>query len=67
MAGVLAIAAVALGAASPVLHRTSWTGASQRALWAVLLAWASVAALALMSNADRDVSARSAPDVTIEA
>jgi hypothetical protein len=38
-AGALAGAAVALGAISPVLHETAWTGLGQRALWLTLMAW----------------------------
>jgi hypothetical protein len=34
-----AVAAVALGAASPLLHDTRWTGLTQRSLWVVLLLW----------------------------
>ena len=41
---VLARAAVLLGAVSPALHRSRWTGLSQRLLWLTLLAWAVVAA-----------------------
>jgi hypothetical protein len=36
---VLALAALALGAVSPALHHSSWTGLSQRLLWATLLGW----------------------------
>ena len=36
---VLALAAGVLGALSPLLHRSGWTGLSQRALWSTLLAW----------------------------
>jgi undecaprenyl-diphosphatase len=35
----LAATAVTLGIASPFLHRSAWTGASQRLLWLTLLAW----------------------------
>ena len=38
-AGVLAYAALGLGAVSPLLHGTARTGLSQRALWATLLGW----------------------------
>jgi hypothetical protein len=38
-ARVLALVALALGAASPALHHSSWTGLSQRLLWATLLGW----------------------------
>jgi hypothetical protein len=37
--GALAVAALALGAISPVLHETEWTGLGQRALWLTLVAW----------------------------
>lgn len=40
----LAIAATILGALSPVLHRSSLTGVSQRMLWLTLVMWAIVAA-----------------------
>jgi len=35
----LAVLAAVLGAASPFLHRSRWTGLSQRMLWLTLLAW----------------------------
>jgi membrane-associated phospholipid phosphatase len=35
----LALAAAVIGAVSPLLHHSGWTGLSQRALWATLLAW----------------------------
>jgi Protein of unknown function (DUF998) len=38
-AGVLAGAALAFGAVSPVLHGTVWTGLSQRLLWVTLMGW----------------------------
>jgi hypothetical protein len=44
---VLTAMAVVLGAASPALHRSSWTGLSQRLLWLTLLAWVVVAAFEL--------------------
>jgi hypothetical protein len=37
--GVVAGAALVLGAASPILHQTDWTGLSQRLLWLTLTAW----------------------------
>ena len=43
-AGVLAGAALALGAVSPVLHETVWTGLSQRLLWLTLMGWLLVTA-----------------------
>jgi hypothetical protein len=39
VAGVLAWSALGLGAVSPILHDTAWTGLSQRLLWLTLLAW----------------------------
>ncbi len=44
---VLATMSVALGAVSPALHRSRWTGLSQRMLWLTLLAWVVVAAFGL--------------------
>ena len=44
---VLATMGVALGAVSPALHRSRWTGLSQRLLWLTLLAWVIVAAFGL--------------------
>ncbi len=43
-AAVLAVVAAVLGIVSPVLHRSSWTGVSQRLLWLALLAWLIVTA-----------------------
>jgi hypothetical protein len=48
----LAATAVALGAVSPALHRTRWTGLSQRLLWLTLLTWVIVAALELTRRVD---------------
>lgn len=39
LSAALAGSAVVLGAVSPVLHDTRWTGLSQRLLWLTLLAW----------------------------
>jgi hypothetical protein len=39
LAAVLAVVAALFGAVSPALHRSSWTGVSQRLLWLSLLAW----------------------------
>jgi hypothetical protein len=44
---VLTAMALTLGALSPALHRTRWTGLSQRLLWLTLLAWVIVAAFEL--------------------
>jgi uncharacterized membrane protein YuzA (DUF378 family) len=44
---VLAAMSLALGAVSPALHRSRWTGLSQRLLWLTLLAWVVVAAFEL--------------------
>ena len=42
--GVLAGAAIGLGALSPILHETRWAGLSQRLLWLTLLGWLLVTA-----------------------
>lgn len=42
----LALTAAAFGAVSPLVHRSAWTGASQRMLWLVLLVWLVVTAWA---------------------
>jgi hypothetical protein len=39
LAAGLAVVAAVFGAVSPALHRSSWTGVSQRLLWLSLLAW----------------------------
>ena len=44
VAGLLAAAAGVLGALSPLLHRTAWTGLSQRLLWLTLVTWVIVTA-----------------------
>ncbi len=44
LTAALAIMAGVLGALSPLLHRSAWTGASQRLLWLTLLAWLVVTA-----------------------
>jgi hypothetical protein len=38
-AGTLAVASVALGCVSPILHDTTWSGLGQRLLWATLMVW----------------------------
>lgn len=38
-AGALAVVSVALGAVSPILHDTRWSGLGQRLLWATLMVW----------------------------
>jgi hypothetical protein len=43
----LAAMAVALGSVSPALHRSRWSGLSQRLLWSTLLAWVIMAAFEL--------------------
>jgi di/tricarboxylate transporter len=60
-AGVLACAAVGLGALSPVLHETDWTGLSQRLLWLTLMGWLLVTAwqLAPQPSADAALAAES--------
>jgi hypothetical protein len=44
---VVAVLGAILGALSPFLHRSSWTGVSQRLLWLTLLAWLILTALRL--------------------
>jgi Protein of unknown function (DUF998) len=44
LAGMLACAAIVLGAVSPVLHETDWAGLSQRLLWLTLMGWLLVTA-----------------------
>jgi uncharacterized protein DUF998 len=53
IAVALAVLGATLGALSPFLHRSSWTGVSQRLLWLTLLAWLILTAVRL--------PARSAP------
>ena len=43
-AGLLACVALTLGAVSPILHETDWTGLSQRLLWLTLMSWLLVTA-----------------------
>jgi hypothetical protein len=43
----LALLGAILGALSPFLHHSSWTGVSQRLLWLTLLAWLILTALQL--------------------
>jgi hypothetical protein len=43
----LAVLGAILGALSPFLHHSSWTGVSQRLLWLTLLAWLLLTALRL--------------------
>jgi hypothetical protein len=47
VAVALAVLGAILGALSPFLHRSSWTGVSQRLLWLTLLAWLILTALRL--------------------
>ena len=58
-ARVLAITAAAAGGASPLLHRSAWTGVSQRLLWLTLMAWLIVTAWGLRPER------RPAPDLTL--
>lgn len=60
----LAIVAATLGALSPLLHRSSWTGASQRMLWLTLLAWLMVTAWRLTTLPGDDVGDPSRSTVT---
>ena len=46
-ARVLAFVGLALGAVSPALHHSTWTGLSQRLLWAALLGWLLVTTVTL--------------------
>ena len=66
-----AVAATALAVASPLLHRSSWTGLSQRSLWVALLCWLFAVVWSLRSVAathvSDDVSAVSATAETIDA
>jgi hypothetical protein len=57
--GVLACVAIVLGAVSPILHKTDWTGLSQRLLWLTLMGWLLVMAwqLARQPIADAAVGA----------
>jgi hypothetical protein len=48
---LLAAMAVVLGAVSPALHRSRWSGLSQRLLWLTLLGWAVIAAWELAHRA----------------
>ena len=50
-ARVLALVALALGAVSPSLHHSAWTGLSQRLLWATLLGWLIVTTVQLRTAA----------------
>jgi hypothetical protein len=50
-ARVLAVVALALGAVSPTLHHSAWTGLSQRLLWATLLGWLIVSTVQLPAAA----------------
>jgi uncharacterized membrane protein YuzA (DUF378 family) len=49
----LAAIGLALGAVSPALHRSRWSGLSQRLLWLTLLAWVIVAAFELTQRERR--------------
>ena len=52
-----AVAATALAVASPLLHRTTWTGLSQRALWAALFGWLAAVTWSLRPSTAARVSA----------
>jgi membrane-associated phospholipid phosphatase len=65
-AGLAAIAAV-LGAFSPALHHSAWTGISQRLLWLALLAWLLVTAWQLTPWAHRAMSDASGRNITTSA
>ena len=62
---MLAAAAAVLGALSPALHRSSWTGISQRLLWLTLLTWLLVTAWRLTPLARPDVRDPSGPSLTM--
>lgn len=66
-----AVVAAGLAAASPWLHRSSWTGLSQRSLWVALLCWLVAVVWSLRSAATThisdDVSGVSASAETIDA
>jgi membrane-associated phospholipid phosphatase len=64
-AAVLAIVAAVLGIVSPVLHRSSWTGVSQRLLWLALLAWLIVTACRLTPTSRTGVSGPSVATLTM--
>jgi hypothetical protein len=50
--------ALVLGAVSPILHETSWTGLSQRLLWLTLTGWLLVAAWQLGPHRSTDLPDR---------
>jgi hypothetical protein len=54
-AGVLAGVALALGAVSPAVHETRWTGLSQRLLWLTLMVWLLLTAWQLRSPWNADI------------
>ncbi|MET0909142.1 MAG: DUF998 domain-containing protein [Ilumatobacteraceae bacterium] len=62
---VLAVLAAVLGALSPALHRSSWTGISQRLLWLTLLTWLMVTAWRLTPPGRLDVRDPSGSSVTV--
>jgi hypothetical protein len=66
-----AVVAAVLAFASPWLHRSSWTGLSQRALWVALLCWLFSVLWSLRTatttHVSGDVSAGSATHETIDA
>jgi hypothetical protein len=68
---VCAIVAAVFATASPWLHRSSWTGLSQRALWVAVLCWLLSVLWSLRTAATTyvsgDVSAGSATQETIDA
>ena len=68
---VCAVVATMFATASPWLHRSSWTGLSQRALWVALLCWLFAVLWSLRTAATThvsgDVSAGSATPETIDA
>ena len=64
VSAALAVVAAMLGALSPALHRSSWTGLSQRLLWLTLLAWVMVTAWRLRPLRRDGMSDRSEVTIT---
>jgi Protein of unknown function (DUF998) len=60
-AGLLACVALGLGAVSPVLHETEWTGLSQRILWLTLMGWLLVTAWQLPPQPTADPARAAVP------
>jgi len=56
IAVALAVLGAILGALSPFLHRSFWTGVSQRLLWLTLLAWLIITAVRLPPDRGRSTA-----------